>query len=87
LISLGDNVNLKSIAAYRIGLARGDGCGRHASYHRRAWVPDAPGAVQRELQLSGKAFTNRLDYVLGAYYFEERGNLHDYVPFGALAAG
>ncbi len=34
-----------------------------------------------ELQLVGKAIDNRLDYVLGAYYFREGGHLHDYVTF------
>lgn len=34
-----------------------------------------------ELQLTGKAIDNRLDYVLGAYYFQEGGWLHDFVTF------
>ena len=34
-----------------------------------------------ELQATGKLFDNRLDYVLGAYYFKEGGWLHDYVTF------
>ena len=34
-----------------------------------------------ELQLTGKALDDRLDYVLGAYYFQEGGWLHDYVTF------
>lgn len=29
--------------------------------------------ISEELQLQGKAFDNRLDYILGAYYFEEKG--------------
>ena len=38
-----------------------------------------------EAQLLGKAFDNRLNYVLGAYYFTEGGHLHDFVTFpGAL---
>jgi len=35
-----------------------------------------------ELQFTGTAFEDRLDYVLGFYYFEEKGDLHDFVPFG-----
>ena len=35
----------------------------------------------QELQLIGKAIDDRLDYVLGAYYFKEGGHLHDYVTF------
>ena len=34
-----------------------------------------------ELQATGKLFDNRLDYVLGAYYFQEAGWLHDFVTF------
>ena len=36
-----------------------------------------------ELQLTGDAVDGRLRYVLGAYYFEESGNLHDLVTFPA----
>jgi iron complex outermembrane receptor protein len=36
-----------------------------------------------ELQLTGKALGNRLSYVLGLYYFNEGGNLHDLVTFPA----
>jgi iron complex outermembrane recepter protein len=35
----------------------------------------------QELQLTGDAVDGRLRYVLGAYYFEESGNLHDLVTF------
>jgi iron complex outermembrane receptor protein len=35
----------------------------------------------QELQLTGKAMSDRLSYVLGAYYFDEGGNLHDNVTF------
>lgn len=35
----------------------------------------------QELQLNGSAVDGRLTYVLGAYYFEEGGNLHDLVTF------
>ncbi|MGZ3276306.1 MAG: TonB-dependent receptor [Caulobacteraceae bacterium] len=34
-----------------------------------------------ELQLTGKTFDDRLQYILGAYYFNESGHLHDYVIF------
>ncbi|WP_353228903.1 TonB-dependent receptor [Novosphingobium sp.] len=36
-----------------------------------------------ELQLAGKAMDRRLSYVLGLYYFNEGGNLHDLVTFPA----
>ncbi len=37
-----------------------------------------------ELQATGKAFGDRLNYVFGAYHFEEAGHLHDYVRLGTL---
>jgi iron complex outermembrane receptor protein len=37
----------------------------------------------QELQLTGKAISDRLDYVFGGYYFYEAGHLHDYVIFPA----
>jgi iron complex outermembrane receptor protein len=35
----------------------------------------------QELQLAGSAMDKKLNYVLGAYYFKESGNLHDWVTF------
>jgi iron complex outermembrane receptor protein len=37
--------------------------------------------ISQELQLTGKAFNDRLDYVAGLYYFTEQGYVHDFVPF------
>ena len=39
----------------------------------------------QELQVTGRAFDERLQYVLGGYYFEEDGKNFDFVPiFGAI---
>jgi iron complex outermembrane recepter protein len=35
----------------------------------------------QEVQLLGSALDRKLNYVLGAYYFKEAGDLHDYVTF------
>ena len=35
----------------------------------------------QEFQLTGKAFNDKLNYVFGGYFFNETGNLHDYVNF------
>lgn len=35
----------------------------------------------QELQLTGKAMDDKLNYVFGGYFFNETGNLHDYVNF------
>jgi outer membrane receptor protein involved in Fe transport len=41
--------------------------------------------LSEELQLNGKAFDERLNFVVGAYYFRESGHLGDLVTFpGAL---
>ena len=37
-----------------------------------------------ELQVTGKAFDDRLNFALGAYHFQEAGHLHDYVRLGTL---
>ncbi len=36
----------------------------------------------QEFQLVGTALDKKLRYVLGAYYFKEAGDIHDYVTFG-----
>jgi iron complex outermembrane receptor protein len=37
--------------------------------------------TSEELQLNGAAVDSRLNYAVGAYYFEEAGHLHDFVTF------
>jgi iron complex outermembrane recepter protein len=37
--------------------------------------------LSQEFQLTGKAWSDRLDYVAGLYAFHEGGFVHDYVPF------
>ena len=79
---LSDTVALKSITAYRAldwsaGLDA-DGSPLNflqLSFTMKQWQ------LSQELQLLGKALDNKLNYVLGAYYFKEAGNLHDYVTF------
>lgn len=45
------------------------------SFDQRQWQ------FSQELQLLGHALDSRLHYVLGAYYFKEKGSLHDFVTF------
>jgi len=79
---LSDTVALKSITAYReinwnAGLDA-DGSPLNflqLSFTMKQWQ------LSQELQLLGKALDNKLNYVLGAYYFKEAGSLHDYVTF------
>jgi iron complex outermembrane receptor protein len=37
----------------------------------------------QEFQLTGKAMSDKLDYVAGLYWFQEEGFVHDFVPFGS----
>ena len=77
-----DNLTVKSITAYRDTNWR---AGLDAdstplsflelSFTQKQWQ------FSEELQLLGKALDSRLNYVLGAYYFKEKGTLHDYVTF------
>jgi iron complex outermembrane receptor protein len=79
---LSDDITIKSITAYREnGWKSGsdlDGSPLsmlELSFEQNQWQ------FSEELQLLGKAFDNKLNYVLGAYYFKEKGDLHDYVTF------
>ena len=79
---LSDNVALKSITAYRelhwnAGL---DADGSPLNFLQLSFTMNQ-WQLSQELQLLGKALNNKLNYVLGAYYFKEAGNLHDYVTF------
>ena len=79
---LTDNVALKSLTAYRAlhwksGMDA-DGSPLNflqLSFSMNQWQ------FSQELQLLGNAFDKKLNYVLGAYYFKEKGDLHDYVTF------
>jgi iron complex outermembrane recepter protein len=79
---LSDSVALKSITAYRelhwnVGMDV-DGSPLnflHTSFTMNQWQ------FSQEFQLLGSALDKKLNYVLGAYYFKEAGDLHDYVTF------
>lgn len=77
-----DNLTIKSITGYRkSGWKSGsdlDGSPLsmlELSFEQNQWQ------FSQELQLLGQALDKRLNYVLGAYYFKEKGDLHDYVTF------
>ena len=79
---LSENIALKSITAYRelhwnAGL---DADGSPLNFLQLSFTMNQKQFSQ-ELQLLGKAFDEKLRYVLGAYYFSESGDLHDYVTF------
>ncbi|MDB5690537.1 MAG: TonB-dependent receptor [Sphingomonas bacterium] len=81
---LTDTVALKSITAYReLHWAAGVDLDSsplemlHTSFSLNQYQ------FSQELQLLGNMFDKSLNYVLGAYYFKEAGDLHDYVTFPA----
>ncbi|MGK2911746.1 MAG: TonB-dependent receptor [Sphingobium sp.] len=80
---LSEDIALKSITAYRelhwnAGL---DADGSPLNFAQLSFTMNQEQFSQ-ELQLLGSALDNKLRYVLGAYYFKESGDLHDYVTFG-----
>jgi iron complex outermembrane receptor protein len=74
---------VKSITAYRelAWRAATDADGSPTIANHAAFVMNQQQFSQ-ELQVAGRAFSERLDYVVGAYYFQEEGNLNDFVPIG-----
>lgn len=81
-VDLSSDVTLKSISAYRqlrwrVGMD-GDGSPLNMlqlSFNQHQWQ------VSQEVQLLGSALDRKLNFVLGGYYFKEKGGLHDYVTF------
>lgn len=88
--NLNDNITLKSISAYRdilwnIGINL-DGSPANGMFLS---VTDRQHQQQysEELQAIGTAFSGKLNWVAGLYYFHEEGYVHDWVPFdGSLLA-
>lgn len=82
-LDLSSDITLKSITAYRqsnwkSGLD-GDGSPINMSAYS---FSQRQKQFSQELQLIGKALDDRLNYVVGAYYFREKGYLADYVLSG-----
>lgn len=80
---LTDSIALKSITAYRemhwnSGL---DADGSPLNFLQLSFTMNQ-WQLSQELQLLGNALDEKLNFVLGAYYFEEAGDLHDFVTFG-----
>ena len=73
-IALGDNLDLKSITAYRRldGSFARDGDGSAATIAQFYDMIEQKQFSQ-ELQLLGKSFDGKLDWILGGYYFKESG--------------
>lgn len=79
---LSDAVALRSISAYRkLDWRAGiDGDASPLNFLHLSFPLDQKQFSQ-ELQVIGKALDGKLNYVLGAYYFEESGDQRDFVTF------
>ena len=77
-----DNMKLKSITGWR-GIKWNIGTDLDGTPESIQEVSDEQQQYQfsQELQLTGHAFDNRLEYVAGLYFFTEKGYVHDFVPF------
>jgi iron complex outermembrane receptor protein len=81
-LDVGDAGTLKSITAYR-DLSWSAGMDADGSPLNLAQLsfPMQQHQFSEELQFIGDGLSDSLKYVLGAYYFREGGNLHDFVTF------
>ncbi len=82
---LGEGLALKSITGYR-QIKWDVGVDLDGLPEQIQEVTDSQHQFQvsEELQLNGKAFDDRLNYVAGLYYFKEAGYVHDFVPFQGI---
>ena len=80
--TINDNMKLKSITGLR-GIKWDVGTDLDGNPESQQEVTDEQRQRQfsQELQLTGTAFDDRLNYVAGLYYFTETGYVHDFVPF------
>lgn len=79
---LTDEISIKSITAYRELESEFARDGDHSPF-RIAEFSDILEQQQftQELQLLGKSFDNRLDWILGGYYFNEEGDNENILNF------
>lgn len=79
---ISDNLDLKSITAYReSGFKSGSDLDGSPLSILELSFDQNQEQFSQELQLLGQALDKKLNFVLGAYYFKEKGDLHDYVTF------
>jgi iron complex outermembrane receptor protein len=79
---INDNMKFKSITGYR-GITWNIGTDLDGTPESFQEVTDSQKQhqISEELQLTGKALNDRLNYATGLYYFTESGYVHDFVPF------
>ena len=82
---INDDLHVKSISGYRQMRWR-IGTELDGTPETMFQVVDAQHQwqISQELQLLGKALSDKLNYVTGLYYFKEAGYVYDYVPFEGM---
>ena len=79
---LGPNTALKSISSYRkVDFKAGVDLDNSPLEMLQTSFIVTQEQISQELQITGKAFGDKLAYVLGAYGFKETGDLRDFVTF------
>jgi iron complex outermembrane recepter protein len=79
---LSDNVTLKSTSSYRkVDFAAGVDLDNSPVEILQTSFTVVQDQFSQELQISGQALDTKLNYVVGGYYFQEQGNLRDFVTF------
>lgn len=77
-----DHLSIKSITAYReLSSLFGQDFDGSPIMAGDTSFDQSQKQFSQEVQLSGTSFGDRLDWVLGGYYFHEEGDLTDFVPF------
>lgn len=81
----GNNINFKSITAYRAqnGVTNGDYDGTPAPYLQQV-VNLGQWQFSQEFRLYGAAFGDKLKWLTGLYYFQETGRFDSYVSIAAV---
>ncbi|MBL0925356.1 MAG: TonB-dependent receptor [Sphingomonadaceae bacterium] len=84
-LEISDNLSAKSITAYRDLGSSSARDGDHSPNRVIAYVDDPYNQwqISQEFQLQGESFNNRFNWIIGAYYFKEKGiNLNevDFTP-------
>ena len=81
-LDVSDSATLKSITSYRkVDFAAGVDLDNSPLEILQTSFNVVQDQFSQELQLTGKALDDKLNYALGGYYFQEKGDLRDFVTF------
>ncbi|MCP5397170.1 MAG: TonB-dependent receptor [Sphingomonadaceae bacterium] len=81
-VDLSSDITLRSISSYRkVDFAAGVDLDNSPLPILQTSFTVVQKQWSQEVQLNGSLLDNSLNFVLGGYYFKEKGDLHDYVTF------